>query len=120
MSCILTNSFIWLWNSTDKNQQYNVQKTIIHTTVDLMNTLIEANMIKGKNFLYELIVNRLMYKIKNTYIDEHALNIINIETQKKIKVDSMNKISYVVKKDKIIDRVNEALGDKVINDVVIK
>ena len=103
MSCVLTNNYIWLWNSEDAKQQYNVQKTIIHTMVDLINTLIEANMLKDKNFLYELIVNRLMYKIKNTYIDTNALNIIKVETQKKIKVDTVtNKISYIMKKDKII------------------
>jgi len=104
MSCVLTNNYIWLWNSEDAKQQYNVQKTIIHTMVDLINTLIEANMLKDKNFLYELIVNRLMYKIKNTYIDTNALNIIKVEAQKKIKIDTVtNKISYIMKKDRVIN-----------------
>ena len=111
MSCIFTNNMIWLWNSTNATQQYNIQKTIIHTMIDLINTLIEANMLKDKNFLYELIVNRLMYKIKNTYMDTNAMKIIQIESQKKIKVDNVtNKISYIVKKDKILNLIT--MNDK--------
>ena len=107
ISCILTNNNIWLWSNEDTKQQYNIQKTIIHTMVDLINTLVEANMVKDKNFLYELIVNRLMYKIKNTYIDINALNIIKVESQKKIKVDTeTSKISYIMKKDKLISLDN--------------
>jgi hypothetical protein len=120
MSCVLTNSYIWLWNSTDAKNQYNIQKTIIHTMIDLINTLVEANMLKDKNFLYELIVNRLMYKIKNTYVDANALNLINIETQKKIKIDSVtHKISYIVKKDKIIDIVNSAKFNPMNPNVIV-
>lgn len=110
MSCVLTNNYIWLWNNNETNNQYNIQKTIIHTMVDLINTLVEANMVENKNFLYELIVNRLMYKIKNTYIDANALNMIKVETQKKIKIDSTtNKISYIVKKDRIIN-ITDSIG----------
>ena len=46
MACVLTNNYVWLWKNNDKTQIYNVQKIIIHTMVDLMNTLIEANMSK--------------------------------------------------------------------------
>ena len=107
ISCALTNNNVWLWNNDDAKQQYNIQKSIIHTMVDLLNTIIEANMVKDKNFLYELIVNRLMYKIKNTYSDINALNIIKRESQAKIKVDTdTKKISYIVKKDKIINLDN--------------
>ena len=105
MSCIFTNNNIWLWNDMDKKQQqqYNIQKIIIHTMVDLINTLIEANMLKDKNFLYELIVNRIQYKIKNIYTDENALNQINNMMKQKIRIDTTtNKISYIVKKEKLI------------------
>ena len=123
MSCIFTNNMIWLWNSNNANQQYNIQKTIIHTMVDLINTLIEANMLKDKNFLYELIVNRLMYKIKNTYMDNNAMNTIRIESQKKIKVDNVtNKISYIARKDKIINitQTNEKFTPIVVPNKICK
>jgi hypothetical protein len=51
---------LWLYtedktNSKDK-QLYliNLQKTIIHTFIDLINSIIEANMEENKNYLYEI------------------------------------------------------------------
>ena len=57
LSCVLTNNNIWLWNKENKNENYNTQKIIIHTLVDLINSIMEANLEKNKNFIYELIVN---------------------------------------------------------------
>ncbi len=107
-ACVVSNNYIWLWNSANKSESViNVQKIIIHTMVDLLNTMIEANMSKDKNFQYELIVNRLMHKIKNTYMDMNAYNMIDEQMKQKIRVDSTtNKISYVSKKEKIIDLNN--------------
>lgn len=107
-ACVVSNNYIWLWNSASKAESViNVQKIIIHTMVDLMNTMIEANMGKEKNFQYELIVNRLMHKIKNTYMDMNAYNMIDEQMKQKIRIDSVtNKISYVSKKEKIIDLNN--------------
>ena len=107
-ACVVSNNYIWLWNSANKSESViNVQKIIIHTMVDLLNTMIEANMGKDKNFQYELIVNRLMHKIKNTYMDMNAYNMIDEQMKQKIRVDSAtNKISYVTKKEKIIDLNN--------------
>ena len=103
LSCALSNSYIWLWNSEEKSQIYNVQKTIIHTVVDLMNTLIEANMEKDKNFLYELIVTRLLQRIKSVYNDKNVLKLVDEESNKKIHIDkATNKVGYIVKKPKII------------------
>ena len=104
MSCILTNTNIWLWNNDNKmNMEYNIQKTIIHTVVDLINSLIEANMVKDKHFLYELIVNRLVYKIKNTYMDKNGLKLLDTNVKKMITLDTnTNKINYNIKKDIII------------------
>lgn len=103
-SCILTNNYIWLWNSNDKSGQFNIQKIIITTSIDLINTLIEANMKEDKNFLYELIVNRFIHKLKNVFNDENLLNIIIETSNSKIRVDKeTNKIGYVIKKNKKID-----------------
>ena len=104
MSCMITNNMIWLWNNDNKkNMEYNIQKIVIHTVVDLINTLVEANMVKDKHFLYELIVNRLMYKIKNTYMDANAIKMLDTITKKLFNIDTTtNKISYNMKKDTII------------------
>jgi hypothetical protein len=77
-SCIFTNNRIWFWNEniqaktkeeTIKAKQFgriNIQKTIINTLVDLINSIMEANyevlpaentnqigQLKEKNYLYE-------------------------------------------------------------------
>lgn len=103
-SCILTNNYIWLWNSNEKSGQYNVQKIIITTTIDLINTLVEANLKEGKNFLYELIVNRFVHKLKTVFNDQNILNIIIETSNSKIRIDkTTNKIGYIIKKNKKID-----------------
>lgn len=106
-SCILTNNYIWLWNSNEKSGQYNIQKIIINTMIDLINTLMEANMQENKNFLYELIVNRLIHKFKTVYNDTNVLNTISEEMNSKIRIDKVtNKIGFVVKKSVKIDLIN--------------
>ena len=101
-ACILTNNYIWLWPKNDKSQIISIQKVIINTVVDLMNTLIEANMSKDKNFQYELIVNRLMQKIKNTYTDANVYKMLNDMIKQKVVIEN-NKYSFVNKKDKILE-----------------
>ena len=62
---MLCNNYVWLWDYNNKeNNVYNVQKIFINTMVDMMNTIIEANFRKEKDYLYELIVNRFLQKIR--------------------------------------------------------
>jgi hypothetical protein len=121
-SCILTNNYIWLWNSNEKSGQYNIQKIIITTSIDLINTLIEANIKKNKNFLYELIVNRFIHKLKTVFNDENLLNIIIETTNSKIRIDkNTNKVGYIIKKNKKIDLdINNIYNKDFISNVNIK
>lgn len=100
-TCILTNNKIWLYNDTgeDKNINITVQKTIINTIVDLINTIIEANLIKGKNYLYEILAARILDKIKTVFNDKQLIKRIDDNINKKILVDKKtNKISFITKK----------------------
>ena len=62
---------LWLWNDEllnidPKNRpahMITLQKTIINTVVDLLNSLVEANIEANKNFFYEIINTRLNVKI---------------------------------------------------------
>uniref|UniRef100_A0A6C0HVH9 Uncharacterized protein n=1 Tax=viral metagenome TaxID=1070528 RepID=A0A6C0HVH9_9ZZZZ len=101
-ACVFTNSYIWLWPKNDKSQIISVQKVVINTIVDLMNTLVEANMGTEKNFQYELIVNRLMQKIKSTYMDANVYKMLNDMIKQKVVIEN-NKYSFVSKKDKILE-----------------
>jgi hypothetical protein len=105
-SCMLTNSNVWLWDYSKKeNNIYVVQKLFIHTMVDLINTLFEANFRDKKNYFYELIVNRFKQRLKSIYNDENLLKTIKKESSNKIKVKD-GKITYVTRRDKIIN-INE-------------
>jgi hypothetical protein len=115
MACVLTNSYIWLWPKNDKTQIISIQRVIINTMVDLINTLIEANMSKEKNFVYELIVNRIMHKIKNTYMDKNVYNMLNDMIKQKVIIDKdTNKYSFVSKKDQILELKIEKTFESVI------
>ena len=100
-SCMLTNNYIWQWDKEKNISSFTIQKIIIHTLVDLINSLIEANLQEDKNFLYEIIANRFLHKLKTLYNDKNIIDILRNNISKKIKV-SDNKISFIVKKEKII------------------
>ena len=70
ISCTLTNNYIWLWNvEKDKSKGYLIQNVIIHSLVDLINSIFEANFSKDKKFLYEKINAKLKNKIMTVYDD---------------------------------------------------
>ena len=102
---MLTNNYIWLWNSEKKTEKYNVQKIIIHTMVDFsIPIIVRANMKKGKDFLYEIIVNRLLHKVKSVYNDKNVLELLKTESLSKIKIDKeTNKVGYIIKKEKVLN-----------------
>ena len=105
-SSILTSNEIWLWNKSDEKKDisfnYTIQKIIIHTVVDLINSIIEANMQKDKNFLYELIKTRLFVKI-NTFNDVKIIEKLRAQSLKKIRFNKeTKKISFIKKKIKSI------------------
>jgi hypothetical protein len=103
-TCILTNNKIWLWsdNNTD-NFNVTVQKTIINTIIDLINSIIEANLEKDKNYLYEILVSRFTDKLLHTFNDTKLIERINENVQKKINYDEKTKkVSFKTKKDNLI------------------
>lgn len=101
ISYMLTNNNIWLWSNKNNQKGYTIiiQKTIIHTIIDLLNTIVEANLEENKNYLYEIISTRLTMKFNTLFNDEKLLEKIKEKTMKKIKVDvKSKKISFVSKK----------------------
>ena len=71
-SCMLTTIMFGYGIIAKENNVFVVQKLFIHTMVDLINTLFEANF-KDKNYFYELIVNRFKQRLKSIYNDENLL-----------------------------------------------
>jgi len=135
ISGILINNRIWLWNNnaqvrrddkttetisktiqvkeTSKKEQeddlkrhkINIMKNIIHTTVDLMNTICEVNFNVNKNYLYAVLTARFFTdKLNNTYNDVNLLKKIEEQSMKNINHEQMtNKITFIVRKTHTID-----------------
>jgi hypothetical protein len=104
-SCILTNNNIWLWNNKNDQKGYNIiiQKTIINTVIDLINTIIEANFDENKNYLYEIISTRLTMKFNSLFNDKNLLEKLTNKSMSKIKIDTKTKkISFITKKINLI------------------
>lgn len=102
-SCVLTSDYYWLWNREEK-EGFNgtIQLTIIHTIVDLINTIIEANIQLGNDektdYLYEILYARLLDKINKVYSDKHIYDKILNESNDYIKEDKeTKKISFISK-----------------------
>jgi hypothetical protein len=107
ISGIIISKNIWLYKpDTNQNKQIleiNLQKTIIHTYIDLINSIIEAGLEPEHNYLYELINNKLIIKFKLLFNDADLLNTIKTNAYKNIKIDSQQKITLLTKKINNID-----------------
>ena len=106
ISSILTHNNIWLWNNKNNQKGYSIiiQKTIIHTLVDLINTIVEANFQENKNYLYEIISTRLTMKFNSLFNDANIVEIIRNKSLNKIKIDvKTKKISFITKKINFIE-----------------
>jgi len=97
LSGMIIANRLWLYNdnSTDaKDKQLyliNIQKTVIHTVMDLINSIVEANFETNKNFLYEIINNRISVKLNHTFTDLQLLKRVEINAMKNIKFDDTSK-----------------------------
>jgi hypothetical protein len=97
ISCILTNNYIWLWTDDKKGKNYLVQNVIIHTVIDLINTIIEANLNKDKNYLYEIIGARIINKLNTIYNDEQLFERVKNKGLATIRIDTKTKKIKIVK-----------------------
>jgi hypothetical protein len=98
-SCIIANNKLWLYNETNEKDNIVIQKTIIHTLIDLINTIIEANLETNKNYFYEMISRRFMNKLTYTFNDNELLKRIDININKKILYDDKTKkYSFISKR----------------------
>jgi len=108
LSGILVTKNIWLWKK-DNTQNIQlltitIQKSIIHTIIDFINTIIEANIEENKNYLYELIYNKFIIKLKDLFSNNTILNSIKTTNLKYIKIDTnTNKISVLTKKINLLE-----------------
>ncbi len=115
---MLVGNKIWLYNDSAINENkskadaskekikllFNMHKSVIHTTVDLINTIVEANLDKNKSYFYELIYERLRFKLNNIFNDPQLLKRIETNSNKFINIDSKtNAITFNKRKVESIE-----------------
>lgn len=101
ISCILTRNKVWFVDtateSTTKNFNTKIQRSIIHTTVDLINSILEIYVRPGdqsRSWIYNMIGGRFMNHMKTLYESpalERRLNDLTItdDSQSKLKKQFM-------------------------------
>jgi len=114
LSGIMVSGRLWLFNDSSVDQKekqiymINLQKSVIHTVIDLMNTLAEAKLEVNKNFLYEIIHTRIDTKLSHTYNDLQLLKRIEVNSMKNIRFDeTTKKITFLTKKINLIELDSE-------------
>ena len=105
-SCLLVTNKLWLShdNVEEKTFNINMQKSIIHTVIDLINSVTEANLLPKKNYLYELFNTRFSNKINNLFNDNILIKRILENSNKNYKVDE--KTNKIINTKKIINYIN--------------
>jgi hypothetical protein len=127
ISGIVLSSGLWLYSTTNNNNpldnsskkllMINEHKIIIHTIIDLINSLVEANLELDKHYLYELIITKFNTQITKIFNDSNLLKEIETKSSRYIKYDETtkkvsilkNKIDYIEINKNIIDpiKINE-------------
>jgi hypothetical protein len=107
LSGLLVQQDIWLYPpSEDKKKlfDFEVQKEVIHTLLDLINSLVESNFRENKNILNEIIITRFISKLRRTYQDTKMFERIKQEKSQFISFDSnTKKMKFIEKKVPAID-----------------
>ena len=114
MSGIMVSNRLWLYNDSEIDIKQkpifmiNLQKTIINTVVDLLNTVVEANFETNKNFLYEIINGRISIKLLHIFNDDQLQKRIETNAMKNIKFDeTTKKVTLLTKKIGLVELDSE-------------
>lgn len=85
MSCLMTKYNLWFYEQTDDKKKFNpiIQKMIIHTFVDFVNSVIEVFSSKNKKYIYDIVVNKFFQKLNGTFSNNDLLvRLKNLEEKK--------------------------------------
>ena len=105
ISCMITKYNMWYYEKEedDKKKKFNplIQKIVINTTLDLINSLIEVYGEKKKHFIYDMLVMKFFQKLNTLYNNHELINKLKELEKRKIIVQDGKK-KYVVTKIKSI------------------
>lgn len=85
MSCLSTKYGMW-YRAEESSKKFdpNVQNTIIHTMVDILNSFLEIDTSK-QNYLYGLILGRFFHKLNTVFKDNYISEMLDLAISQHIK-----------------------------------
>ena len=98
-SCLVTKYRTWSFDSESAKVPKNklaplINKVIVHTFVDVLNSILEVNQKQDKHFIYTSIANRFFLQLNDFYKD--------IQLSNTLKRADVSKISALIDKKKFI------------------
>ena len=96
-SFILTSYRLWLWNSVEKGFNASIQRQIIVTVIELLNSLAESNIDSEKNYMNMRFYSRFKNNLDSVYKDNNLLERIKERSNSRIKIKD-KKVIYTVNK----------------------
>jgi hypothetical protein len=104
ISCMVTKYNMWHFDQTDpsKKKKFNptIQKIIIHTTIDILNNIIENSVEPNAHYLYEIIVTKFFRKLAVSFNSDVIIKRMRSENKDSISTD--RKTHILIKKEPII------------------
>jgi hypothetical protein len=100
-SCLLIKYKVWIYvdEKNDKLKFSTIdQKMIIHTFIQLINSVLEVNSRKEKHYLYEIFGSKFLMKLETLYINKDLLTKLEETKEKRIRIDkTTNKYVFITK-----------------------
>lgn len=105
-SCMISKYKLWYHpNAGSKNFSYTfMQKDIVHTFVDMLNSIMEVYSEEDKHFMYKILGSKFSNKLTNVFKNEDIIQFIKNKEKSKIIIDNnANKIKFVKSKIKSVN-----------------
>lgn len=123
ISCMMTKYNMWNTTETTPNKKFNVesQKMIIHTLIDLINSILEVYCDNKKkkepiHYLYDMIATRFYQKIGSTFKNNTIIDKLKLQYDKKFitssKTTTLKIDSIMLNPDYGVYGLNKYMGIK--------
>lgn len=105
-ACLMTKYNMWYYDVPKDKQARKkyiiiVQKIITHTTIDILNSILEIAKTENVNYLYDIISTKFFLKLGSIFGDKKIVQKMRLDERKKVTTQG-DKKQYIVTKIKPI------------------
>lgn len=105
-ACLMTKYNMWYYDIPKDKQVRKkyliiVQKIITHTTIDILNSILEIAKTENVNYLYDIISTKFFLKLGSVFNDKKLVQKMRLDERKKVTTQG-DKKQYIVTKIKPI------------------